>query len=102
VQEVICQTETTGKHKRDRKNLTTDETQKSVFENHFMSDKTCFARNEILFKRDKTCSRRGIAKNSRETYSISQETKNFSVEMKPVTREIISVSLMFFQSIYCV
>jgi hypothetical protein len=28
-----------GKHKRDRKNLTTDETRKPVFENHLTSDK---------------------------------------------------------------
>jgi hypothetical protein len=81
-----------GKHKRGRKNLTTDETQKPVFENHFTSDKTCFARNETHLTRDKTRFSRGTTKNSGETYSISQETKKFSVEMKPVTREIFSVS----------
>jgi hypothetical protein len=85
-----------GKHKRDRKNLTTDETQKPVFENHFTSDKTCFAGNETCLTRNEICLRRGISKNSGEMYSSSQETKNFSVEMKPVTREIFSISLMFF------
>jgi hypothetical protein len=91
-----------GKHKRDRKNLTKDETQKPVFENHFTSDKIFFAGNETHLTRDKTRFRRGITKKSGETDSISQETRNFSVEMKPVTREIFSVSLMFFQSIFCV
>jgi hypothetical protein len=91
-----------GKHKRDRKNLTTDETQKPAFENHFTNDKTFFAGNETLFKRDDVHLGRDIAKNSGETDSVSQKMKNFSGEIKPVTREIFSVSLMFFQSIFCV
>jgi hypothetical protein len=88
-----------GKHKRNRKNLTTDKTQKPVFENHLTSDKTCFTGNETRRTRDETRLGRGIAKNSGETYSISQEMKNFSGEMKPVTGEIFFISHMFFQSI---
>jgi hypothetical protein len=59
-----------GKHKRDRKNLTTDEPQKPVFENHFTSDKTCFAGNETLFKRNDVHLRKDIAKSSGEAVSI--------------------------------
>jgi hypothetical protein len=88
-----------GKHKRDRKNLTTDETQKPVFENHLTSDKICFTRNGTRLTRDETRFERGIAKNSGEMYSVSREMKNFSGEMNSVTREIFFISLMFFQAI---
>jgi hypothetical protein len=77
-----------GKHKRDRKNLTTDEIQKPVFENHFTGDETCFTGNESHLRRDETRLGREITTNSGETYSISREMKNFSGEMKPISGEI--------------
>jgi hypothetical protein len=88
-----------GKHTRDRKNLTTDETPKPVFENHLTRNKSCFTGNGSHLTGDETRLGREIAKNSGETYPISQEMKNFSGEMKPVTGEIFFISRMFFQSI---
>jgi hypothetical protein len=88
-----------GKHKRDKKNLTTDETRKPVFENHFRRDKTCFAGNKTRLTRDETRFRRRITKNSGETGAVSREMKNFSGEVKPITRETFFISLMFSRSI---
>jgi hypothetical protein len=98
--QVITLMKSVGKHKRDKKNLTTDETQKSVFENHFIRDKTCFSRNETHFTRDETRLRKEIMKSSEETYLVSQEMKSVSSEMTLVTREIFFISLMFFSDIH--
>jgi hypothetical protein len=88
------------KHKRDRKNLSTDETQKSVFENRFTREKTCLARNETLLTRDETYLWREITKNSGETNSISPEMKPVSPEIISVRREIKKISLMFFSVLH--
>jgi hypothetical protein len=76
----------TGKQKRNRKNLTTDETQKPVFENHFSSDKIRL--------------RREIMKSSGETNFVSQEMKPVSPEMKSITGEVKTISLMFFSVLH--
>ncbi|MDR1181440.1 MAG: hypothetical protein LBL13_05645 [Bacteroidales bacterium] len=98
--QVITLMKNVGKHKRDKKNLTTDETQKSVFENQFIRDKTCFSRNETHLTRNEIHFRKEIMKSSGETCFVSQEMKPVSSEMTPVTREIFFISLMFFSDIH--
>jgi hypothetical protein len=82
-----------GKHRRDEKNHTCDESYKSIYDFRLMRDENNLMRDEINLTCDENNLTRKIETNSHEIRFISRE-------MRLVSDEIEKNTSMFFSTIY--